>query len=372
MATASSPSTDSWLPPDDLRAPAVDAEEREPEPTSPPEPDLLPVPRWRATVGTPDRPNAPTPTAPDPIAQDRFPISTETWITPPVEARSGGDEPLDLPDVTAVLPAARYRGHRGGNPTAAPADTASSEEVAVEAPPDPRPEAGQAAPVTRRRVSGVPTTPADAAETRDPWHHKATAALGFHKPRFHLSLGGTIALIAAALIVIVGLAFGGLALTGHLTSRDTPTAGDTPTPTAKQPGEEGATAWTLGRKFTAGDLTVTVTSYKDQLSALDGEDKWIAVNGQWVIIGITVEYQGADEGAFVPDQQFIEVSDGKTYRNDPSSAMHYQPVPLGAEPLKPGKAQSGYMAFDIPLGKAPTAIKFVGKVGDPPITIPLG
>jgi hypothetical protein len=185
-------------------------------------------------------------------------------------------------------------------------------------------------------------------------------------------VGGTIAVIAACLVAIVGLAAGVLALTGHLGNEGAPAPSASPNAATRSPGQEGATAWSLGKKFQAGDLAVTLTSYKDQLTSLDGEGKWVAENGQWVVIGLTVEYTGTDQGSFVPEQQVIVASDGKSYPNDPKSALHYKEDALGAEPLKPDDPQSGYMAFDIPLDKVPTAVEFVGKIGEPAITIPLG
>jgi hypothetical protein len=205
---------------------------------------------------------------------------------------------------------------------------------------------------------------------RHQWHHKAASALGFEPPKRHLGRGATIGLICGAVVLLVGVAFGVFALTGGLDP-------DQPEPTVEQPtqpspGASGATRWSVGRTFEAGDFTVKVVSYADRIDSLGPNGSLVAENGQWVLLEVTVKNVGGQEGTFVPDQQVLTTLAGKEYVDDPASALAHAEFTLGTAPIKPGAAQTGLLAFDIPLDDSPAALRFVGRVGEAPITVPLG
>ncbi|MDR2454587.1 MAG: DUF4352 domain-containing protein [Bifidobacteriaceae bacterium] len=203
------------------------------------------------------------------------------------------------------------------------------------------------------------------------WHHRASSALGFHPPRWHLSRGATIAVAVAALAALVAIPFAVLELTGGGSSDPAPTEAPL-TPAAPTPGETGATDWSVGRGFDTGGFSIEIVSYWDAVPALSADGSEVAENGQWVLVGIRVKNTGDEEGTFVPDQQSLTTEAGQTYSNEPASALKHADFKLGTSPIAVGQSQVGYLAFDIPIDARPSQLSLVGRVGEPPVSVPLG
>jgi hypothetical protein len=209
-----------------------------------------------------------------------------------------------------------------------------------------------------------------AAPKRRQWHHKASTALGFHPPRRHLSAKTSIALIVAAVLVLLAIPVTIIGVTGGF---DRPV--ETPQPVAPSspaPGEAGATAWSLGRDFASGDFTLELVAYEDALAALAEDGSEIAENGQWVLVEIKVRNNGTKEGTFIPDQQVLIVETGQTFNNEPASALAHADFKLGVSPIAPGGTQTGFFAFDIPIDARATELRLVGRLGESPVSVPLG
>ncbi|MDR3107269.1 MAG: DUF4352 domain-containing protein, partial [Bifidobacteriaceae bacterium] len=242
-------------------------------------------------------------------------------------------------------------------------------------------------------ASGI-TAPTADNEPGDQWHHKASTALGFRRPRHHLTKRETAGAIVLAALVLVGIAAAVLALTGNLPggrsqTHDSPAQADasdlgagaaatTPgrnnpnTDGEPDPGATGATEWSLGQSFTAGDFLLALDSYEGDLPQLADPGQEVAENGRWVLVGITVKNAGDEDGTFLPDQQVLVTEKGDRYANEPASALKHAEFTLGINPIKPGGSQSGFLAFDIPLGDRPVALELVGRIGEPAVTVPLG
>jgi hypothetical protein len=216
------------------------------------------------------------------------------------------------------------------------------------------------------------TKPAEPAR-RHQWHHKASKALGFNPPRRHLSRTASIALIAAAVLAVVGVPVAILTASGAF-ERQTPSAPPSvvTADAAPLPGESAATDWSVGRSFESGDFSLEIVAYQDGLSALSADESEISENGQWVLVEIAVKNNGAKEGTFVPDQQILIVDSGAEYSNEPASALRHAESKLGALPIEPGQSQTGFLAFDIPIDSRATELRLVGRIGEPPVTVPLG
>jgi hypothetical protein len=142
-----------------------------------------------------------------------------------------------------------------------------------------------------------------------------------------------------------------------------------PTP---QPGESGATAWSVGRDFDSGDFRLTVIGYEDALPALSQDGGEIAENGQWVLVEIKVQNRGSKEGTFLPRKQTLIADNGAEYPNEPASALRHAEFQLGVDPIKPGQSQTGFLAFDIPIDSRAAELRLFGRVDEPPLTVPLG
>jgi hypothetical protein len=180
-----------------------------------------------------------------------------------------------------------------------------------------------------------------------------------------------------AALVLVGIAVVLLALTGNLSrSKTEPTPSvslsQTPSPNQPAPGESGATQWSLGQSFRAGDFVLVLDSYEAGLAELADPGSEVSENGQWVLLGVTIKNAGTQDGTFLPDQQTLVTDQGKTYPNEPLSALKHQEFILGVSPIKPGGSQTGFLAFDIPLDDRPVALEFTGRIGEPATTVPLG
>ncbi|MDR2253706.1 MAG: DUF4352 domain-containing protein [Bifidobacteriaceae bacterium] len=196
-------------------------------------------------------------------------------------------------------------------------------------------------------------------------------ALGFHPPQRRLSTRATIGVGVASLLVLVGIVTGAAALTGAF-NHPTPTPAPVQEITVPAPGQSGATRWSLGRSFDSGGFSLKIVSYEDGIGALASDGSEISEHGQWVLIQIEVTNNGEKEGTFVPNQQFLITDDGQRFPNEPASALRHKPSPLGTAIIAPGEYQSGYLAFDIPLDRHPTELELVGRVGELPVTVPLG
>jgi hypothetical protein len=151
--------------------------------------------------------------------------------------------------------------------------------------------------------------------------------------------------------------------------KDSGAGGSGPTPS---PGAAGATDWTLGRTFESGEYSLTIRTYADAMASLTEQGTWTAENGQFVILEISVTYNGRGEGAFLPAEQRLVTNTGASYTADVKTAQAYKVHTLGARPMSPGKAEVGYLAFDIPQTDKPAALEFVADLGSEPLTIPLG
>jgi hypothetical protein len=150
-----------------------------------------------------------------------------------------------------------------------------------------------------------------------------------------------------------------------------------PTPSAKasvmpRPGDTGATTWSLNRSFQAGDFTLRIVDYQEGLPALAETGEQVSENGQWILMEISVTNNGAQEGTFVPEQQVLLTDSGEEAVNEPASALAHAEFNLGTTPIKSKQTQTGFLAFDIPLDCKPTALQFVGKLGQNTVTVPLG
>jgi hypothetical protein len=141
---------------------------------------------------------------------------------------------------------------------------------------------------------------------------------------------------------------------------------------APRPGEAGATTWSKGRAFDNGDYRLTVLDIRTGLTQIGGSGTWTSEQGQFVEIGVEVEYTGAGSGYFPLDQQRLRVTSGAEYTNDIESAFRAQTNALGQEPITSGSSQSGSLVFDIKTTDSPAAIEFVGDFLEPPVSIPLG
>jgi hypothetical protein len=221
------------------------------------------------------------------------------------------------------------------------------------------------------------TGPGEDGQTEDQWHHKASSALGFHRSKHHLTKRETAGVVVLVVLVLVGIVAAVLALTGNLPGgREAAPPSKSPTtqapPAQPAPGAAGATAWSLRQNFRAGDFVLVLDSYEDGLPELADPGSEVAENGQWVLAGITVKNAGTQEGTFLPEQQFLVTDKGTEYPNEPSSALKHAEFILGVSAIKPGGSQSGFLAFDIPLEERAVALKLVGRIGEPAITVPLG
>jgi hypothetical protein len=178
----------------------------------------------------------------------------------------------------------------------------------------------------------------------------------------------------AAILVLIAIPFGILTLTGGF-ERDSAVIQSPPAvaaPATPAPGEPGATDWSVGRGFETGSYTIEIVSYQDGIPALSADGSEVSENGQWVLVGIRVKNTGAKEGTFVPDQQSLIDAAGQTYANEPASALKHADFDLGTAPIPTGQAQVGFLAFDVPLDARATQLDLVGRVGEPPVTVPLG
>jgi hypothetical protein len=212
---------------------------------------------------------------------------------------------------------------------------------------------------------------------RDQWHHKASEALGFHRPKHHLTKRETAGVVVLGLLAVAVIALIVLALTGNLRAGgdrapSPPPTGTTQRPNEPSPGASGATEWAVGRSFHEADFVVVVDSYEDSLPALADPGSEVAENGQWVLVGITVKNAGDQDATFLPDQQVLVTEQGNEYPNEPSSALKHADFILGTSAIKPGSSQTGYLAFDIPLEDRPIELRLIGRIGEEPATVPLG
>jgi hypothetical protein len=354
--------------------------------------DGLPVtpaaPSASATPAVPPASSIPWQPTPPPMASLPATAAPSATVAPAVTpATEPAAPPPDLSDLdlTQRLPTVRYRGHY---------NVAEAEPWSEQLGGTSRPQAadaiGQQVPTWRATTAPTLPTPSlveqpkPAAEPDEPvpktrshlprlWHHKAPAALGLsHRP----SRGVMVAIIAAVVVLVVGLPIGILALTGRFSSTPAPEPSPSPSIVAgvtPSPGEEGATDWALDRKLTSGELVFTITKIETGLTQLgDQTNRGVSVNGQWVVVSILVEYIGETEGTFLPNLQGLRTDPAGYYQNDLEGALWYQSSTLGSEPLKPGQPRSGVLAFDIPQSAKPIALELLGELGLEPIVVPLG
>jgi hypothetical protein len=290
-------------------------------------------------------------------------------------------DPAAIPAHSPMVQTVRYRNRQLAGPDAPPATEAPAQPGTIpEAPGAGHPTGGEEGGDWTASGTGVETAalgPGEDAGREDQWHHKASSALGFHRSKHHLTKRETAGVVVLVVLLLVGIAVAVLALTGNLPGgRQAAPPSPTPTvqlpPAQPEPGSPGATKWSLEQNFRAGDFVLVLDSYEDGLAELADPGSEVAENGQWVLVGITVKNAGTEDGTFLPEQQFLITDKGKEYPNEPLSALKHAEFILGVNAIKPGGSQTGFLAFDIPLEDRPVALRFIGRIGEPPITVPLG
>ncbi|MDR0592813.1 MAG: DUF4352 domain-containing protein [Bifidobacteriaceae bacterium] len=252
-------------------------------------------------------------------------------------------------------------------PATAPAKAPAEDDQAASAPPDVlEPElAPSVGPDTASDESPAGTVGA-AEKQNDQWHHKMSVALGFQRPRHHLTKRETAGVVVLAVLALTG------SLPGGQGTVEPPAPPVEPTPSGPAPGESGATAWSLEQEFASGDFVLEIDSYQDRLAELAGPGSVVAENGRWVLVGITVRNTGDEDGTFLPDQQVLVTEQGAEHANEPASALKHADFVLGIYPIKPGGSQTGFLAFDIPLEERPVELRLVGRISEPAVKVPLG
>ncbi|MDR1189574.1 MAG: DUF4352 domain-containing protein [Bifidobacteriaceae bacterium] len=285
-------------------------------------------------------------------------------------------DPEVLPGHSPLVPTVPYRGRQSSSEEVPPGAESPQVAEAAAVLPTPTQPGGEGTTGWTASGTGLPQT-ADETAQGDQWHHKASSALGFHRPKHHLTKRETAGVIVLAVLLLAGITLAVLALTGNLgRARDqTPTpepSAPTAAPGEPAPGEAGATEWSLAQSFRQGDFILVIDSYQDALPALADPGSEVAENGQWALFGITVKNAGDQDGTFLPDQQILVTDKGTEYPDEPASALKHADFVLGTSPIKPGGSQRGFLAFDIPLEEKPVELRFIGRIGEPAVTVPLG
>jgi hypothetical protein len=280
-------------------------------------------------------------------------------------------DPAAVKGHSELVPTVRYRG-RPPAAVMAPAAPAESQETTDT---QPAPLESEIEALPEAAASG--TTDSPAAPVADQWHHKASSALGFHRSRHHLTKRETAGVVVLLVLLLVLIVVAILAVTGNLTGgreQPPPSPPAQTEPSADQPaaGDAGATQWSLGRDFHLGDFVLVVDSYEDGMAQLAESGSEVAEHGQWVLIGVTVKNAGDEDLTFLPEQQGLLTDKGTEFVNEPASALKHADFILGVAAIPPGGSQAGFLAFDIPIEDRPVALEFVGRVGEPSLTVPLG
>ena len=187
-----------------------------------------------------------------------------------------------------------------------------------------------------------------------------TAQSGSWFGRHKVLTGVGAAVILFALIGIIGSAGGSKpATTSAPAATQSPAGKPAAKPAAKKPG--GAR---IGQPVRDGKFEFTVTRVQPGVTQVGAAGLTKKAQGQFVLLHVTVKNIGGESQLFDGSSQIVYDAAGKKYSADSAAAIYLDQSQSFVNPINPGNAVAGIVAFDVPK----TVVPVTAELHDSPFS----